>query len=204
MNPPLPQVTPVSPRAEAGFGLVPVQGAFRFAACTMDTSLRNGFSTPVLCWGNRPGLQECGQPWVDFRNAQAPIEHSAPSAVTFAVSFRSVAQGVAVGGYYLKADDPSGSVAFTSDGPALVPHPGSTSRVREYIAYKASTNTWITVGPNGTDGSADDGRTWRPLRPNPTLNDAPGADRDWNAVSFSFVVGPGRSRWQAPRRLSHP
>jgi hypothetical protein len=47
---------------------------------------------------------------------------------------------------------------------------------------------WVTVGPNGTDISTDDGRNWRALWPAP--GDAPGADRDWNALSLPFVVGP--------------
>ena len=46
------------------------------------------------------------------------------------------------------------------------------------------------MGPNGTDISTDDGRNWRPLRPNPALNEPPDADREWNAISLPFVVGP--------------
>jgi hypothetical protein len=50
------------------------------------------------------------------------------------------------------------------------------------------TKTWITVGPNGTDISTDDGRNWRPLTPTP--QDAPDTDKNWNALSLPFVVGP--------------
>ena len=59
---------------------------------------------------------------------------------------------------------------------------------RSAVAYVSSTGTWITVGPNGTDISTDDGRTWRALKPSPT--DPPDADRNWNALSLPFVVGP--------------
>jgi hypothetical protein len=59
---------------------------------------------------------------------------------------------------------------------------------RSAVAYDLTTSTWITVGPNGTDISTDDGRNWRPLRPGP--NDLPDADQHWNALSLPFVVGP--------------
>jgi hypothetical protein len=59
---------------------------------------------------------------------------------------------------------------------------------RSAVAYDAKTKTWITVGPNGTDISTDDGRNWRALKPGP--QDPPDADQHWNALSLPFVVGP--------------
>ncbi len=59
---------------------------------------------------------------------------------------------------------------------------------RSAVAYDAASKTWITVGPNGTDISTDDGRNWRALRPG--ANDPPDADQRWNALSLPFVVGP--------------
>jgi hypothetical protein len=56
------------------------------------------------------------------------------------------------------------------------------------VAYDTNADAWITVGPNGTDISTDDGRNWRALRPGP--GEAPDADRNWNALSLPFVVGP--------------
>ncbi len=38
---------------------------------------------------------------------------------------------------------------------------------------------WITAGTNGSDISRDDGRTWQLLD-----------NRNWNALSLPFVVGP--------------
>lgn len=60
---------------------------------------------------------------------------------------------------------------------------------RSAVDYDADTSTWITVGPNGTDISRDDGRTWIPLQPGP--GDPPGADRNWTALSLPYAVGPG-------------
>ena len=64
---------------------------------------------------------------------------------------------------------------------------------RSSVAHDVATDTWITVGPNGTDISTDDGRNWRALRPNPTLPepaDKVSEDQHWNALSLPFVVGP--------------
>jgi hypothetical protein len=98
---------------------------------------------------------------------------------------------VAVGGDYSLPDNPAGTGGFSDDGglhwfPARTPPHG----YRSAVAYDAATKTWITVGPNGTDISTDDGRNWRALHPNPALHEAPDADRDWNALSLPFVVGP--------------
>ena len=77
---------------------------------------------------------------------------------------------------------------------------------RSAVAYDAPTKTWITVGPNGTDISTDDGRNWRALRPNPVVGDAPDADQHWNALSLPFAVGPhgriGKLRADALKSIS--
>jgi hypothetical protein len=102
---------------------------------------------------------------------------------------------IVVGGDYKQPDDQSGTasfcipsekqtiVQFTCTGAATPPH-----GYRSAVAYDPATKTWITVGPNGTDISIDDGRNWRPLRPGP--GDPPDADQHWNALSLPFVVGP--------------
>lgn len=119
-----------------------------------------------------------------------------------------------VGGDYQKPDDAKGTAAFVSsrDGfhipftsyfdvisPINPPH-----GYRSSVAYDAATKTWITVGPNGTDISNDDGKNWRPVRPDPALHEAPDADRNWNAISLPFVVGPhGRIGKLNPAALKH-
>jgi photosystem II stability/assembly factor-like uncharacterized protein len=96
---------------------------------------------------------------------------------------------VVVGGDYKKPDRSNGTGAWSIDGgqhwkPATTQPHG----YRSAVAYDPTTKTWITVGPNGTDISTDDGRNWHPLKPSPT--DTPDADRNWNALSLPFVVGP--------------
>jgi hypothetical protein len=96
---------------------------------------------------------------------------------------------VVVGGDYKKPDQVKGTAAFSHDGglhwkSSQTPPHG----YRSAVAYDPATKTWITVGPNGTDISRDDGRNWTALKP--TAQDPPDADKNWNALSLPFVVGP--------------
>jgi photosystem II stability/assembly factor-like uncharacterized protein len=98
---------------------------------------------------------------------------------------------IVVGGDYMKPDDSTGTAAYSKDD-------GRTWKVsrsmphgyRSSVAYDSTTKTWITVGPNGTDISTEDGRNWRPIHPNAALHETPDADRNWNAISLPYVVGP--------------
>jgi hypothetical protein len=110
---------------------------------------------------------------------------------------------VAVGGDYTKPDE-IGMAAYSEKwlrwNPAKTPPHG----YRSAVAYDAASKTWITVGPNGTDISTDDGKNWRTLRPDPTMHEAPDADRNWNALSLPFVVGPhGRIGKLNAQALTH-
>ncbi len=138
-----------------------------------------------------PTSGECGQPWIDFHNATAPIVHTSPSAGIFSVNFRSASVGVAVGGDYVKPNDAVAIAAFSTDGgltwtaASAQPH-----GYRSAVAYDEKDKLWIAVGPDGTDVSKDDGRTWLAVRPDPQRFEQPDADKNWNALSLPFVVGP--------------
>ena len=138
----------------------------------------------------------CNLSWQAF---PTPLAHGAAASGVFSLaghlaadaSGRTSAVIVAVGGNYEKPIDPTGTAAFSTDGGAdwtasTIPPDG----YRSAVAYDPKTNTWITVGPNGTDLSTDDGRNWRPLKPDSAANDSPDADQHWNALSLPFVVGP--------------
>jgi hypothetical protein len=102
---------------------------------------------------------------------------------------------VIVGGDYKLPDQSNGTASactttqdrsllrFSCQAATTPPH-----GYRSSVAYDTITRTWITVGPNGTDISTDDGRNWHPLHP--TNNDAPDADQHWNALSLPYAVGP--------------
>jgi hypothetical protein len=104
---------------------------------------------------------------------------------------------VIVGGDYKLLDERSGTASV-----CIPAQDGAVSRFscraattsphgfRSAVAYYAPTKTWITVGPNGTDISTDNGRNWRSLHPDPKFHDTPDADQHWNALSLPYAVGP--------------
>jgi photosystem II stability/assembly factor-like uncharacterized protein len=109
----------------------------------------------------------------------------------FSIVVHSLSSGVIVGGDYSKPEDSAHTAAYRAPkaerwlASQTPPH-----GYRSSVAYDEKTKTWITVGPNGTDISTDDGRNWRAVHPNAALHEAPDADRNWNAISLPYVVGP--------------
>ena len=136
-----------------------------------------------------------GSSWSAFSNIKLPLP-SGESAGAFSIGRREEVDGysgrfVIVGGDYSK---PDGGASVRAYQPALlVKVVAKTSQTpphgyRSAVAWDSDQKLWITVGPNGTDISTDDGRNWRPLTPSST--DPANADKDWNALSLPFVVGP--------------
>ncbi len=134
---------------------------------------------------------------MEWHPAETPLAHGPAEAGIFSVGgrFAGSASGkltgllVAVGGTYNQPGDSAGTAALSQDNgktwrPATTPPHG----YRSAVAYDKAHNTWISVGPNGTDLSTDDGGNWHPLTP--AKDDAPDADSHWNALSLPFVVGP--------------
>ena len=136
-----------------------------------------------------------GESWSAFSNVNLPLP-SADSAGAFSIGRRAEGDGkisryVIVGGDYLKPEKGAAATAYQptflfriAASAAKTPPHG----YRSAVAYDSTQKLWITVGPNGTDISTDDGKNWRPLKPG--ADDAPDADKNWNALSLPFVVGP--------------
>jgi hypothetical protein len=95
---------------------------------------------------------------------------------------------VVVGGDYTASNDQQGTAAFTGGTNKFQAAQTPPHGFRSAVAYDAATKTWVTVGPNGTDISTDDGKNWRALHPKP--GQPADADKNWNALSLPFVVGP--------------
>ncbi len=136
----------------------------------------------------------CSLAW---QQTATPLAHGPAAAGVFSVSGhlitsvsgRSTAAVVAVGGTYDKPADSAGTAAVSMDGgQSWTSSATAPAGYRSALAYDPKTNTWITVGPNGTDLSTDDGRNWTALKP--AAGDPPDADGHWNALSLPFVVGP--------------
>ena len=87
---------------------------------------------------------------------------------------------VVVGGDSAKPADTAGVAVWTlDDGQHWKRADKPPHGYRSAVQYSETLNAWITVGPNGSDISRDDGRTWQPL-----------GNGSWNALSLPFVVGP--------------
>ena len=148
---------------------------------------------------------------------ELPMAHGNRSSGAFAVAAKTAEsllplKLMIVGGDYAHPDNANGTSAYflSRDGfhvpftsyfdmvPAHTPPHG----FRSSVAYSPASRTWITVGPNGTDISTDDGRNWSAVRP--SSGEAPDSDRNWNALSLPYVVGPqGRIGKLKPTALSH-
>jgi hypothetical protein len=56
------------------------------------------------------------------------------------------------------------------------------------VSYSPGDKLWVAVGPNGSDLSRDDGRTWRAIEHTAQASGRSGGE--WNAVSLPWAVGP--------------
>ncbi len=148
-------------------------------------------------------------------SSRVPLK-SGPTAGAFSIAVEDEnsldPKIVVVGGDFASPENRDGTAAacsrdtnlligtnFRCEASATPPH-----GYRSAVAYDTATKTWITVGPNGTDISTDDGKNWRALDPDPAMHEAPDADRNWNALSLPFVVGPhGRIGKLNPKALAH-
>jgi photosystem II stability/assembly factor-like uncharacterized protein len=148
--------------------------------------------TPSHSYIHREAVEEtqtCEPCRMELLRVETPMNQSSPSAGIFSLAFREDRFGVAVGGDYQKPTATMKTAAYSNDSGkswtlAQIPPRG----YRSAVAYDPTQKIWITVGPNGTDISRDDGKNWTPLKP--PNDDPPDADKNWNALSLPFVVGP--------------
>lgn len=197
------------------------EGSCAFAASNSALFLEDRFDASVAlgCQGGSgillaensgPGFCDCNpmppeKEW--FNRLIVSLIPSAPFPMEESGGIFSIARNgdvlIAVGGDYRQPESGSQSAAILRYRHWVVPTT-QPHGYRSAVAYDAATKTWITVGPNGTDISVDDGKNWRALHPDPALHEAPDADRDWNALSLPFVVGPhGRIGKLNPKALAH-
>ena len=123
--------------------------------------------------------------------ADTPLVAGA-SAGIFSVAFRDAMHGVVVGGDFGKVSEAVDNLAVTSDGGVTwtLVKDHALSGFRSVVAYvpHAPTPSLLAVGPQGSDYSTDDGRTW-------TAVDGPGFH------TFSFAPS-GTLGWGAGGRGS--
>jgi hypothetical protein len=184
-----------------------LKGECEFAASNSSLFVADPFFDFWIATGGKSGARVIRRINHDFDSfgfdsypsAPVPVGFNTESSGIFSLSFRKAAEtanpgkkflvGISVGGDYAKPDDSTHTAAFTLDGgqhwtAAQTPPHG----YRSSVAYDPTQKLWITVGPNGTDISTDDGKNWHALTP--SGYDPPDADKNWNALSLPFVVGP--------------
>jgi hypothetical protein len=133
--------------------------------------------------------------WSAFSNIKLPLPAGA-SAGAFSIGRREETDGhsgrfVIVGGDYAQPDVGASATTYQPTlllRVAVKAAQTSPHGYRSSVAFDPTQKLWITVGPNGTDISRDDGRNWIALKP--SAQDPPDADKNWNALSLPFVVGP--------------
>ncbi len=140
--------------------------------------------------------------WISFTRSELPFPHGSSSGA-FSIAARVVgyperglADFMVVGGDYAHPESP-GVAAFLPTRKYccawLVPQVVRKAVIqphgyRSSVAYEPKSKAWITVGPNGSDYSTDDGKNWTALKPGP--GQPADTDKNWNALSLPFVVGP--------------
>jgi photosystem II stability/assembly factor-like uncharacterized protein len=175
-----------------GLGALPDEGAFAASnsALFVDERYAVGFITGGSA-GGRFFIADDVNDDSRFHAVPLPLRTGSATSGAYSIESRDWDGVVAVGGDYMKPAESSGTAAYSKDGgehwhAAQTPPHG----YRSAVAFDADLKTWITVGPNGTDISTDDGRNWRAVHPDPAQHEPPDADRNWNALSLPFVVGP--------------
>ncbi|WP_348261891.1 hypothetical protein P8935_19060 [Telmatobacter sp. DSM 110680] len=168
------------------------EGAFAASnsSLLLDESFGTGFVTggPV---GARIFYSEDTSMRGMFSVQHLPLSGGSPASGAFSIENREWCCWVAVGGDYTKPNLQNLTAAFTHDGgKSWTAAKTQPQGYRSAVAYESASKTWVTVGPNGTDISSDDGKNWRALRPDAARHEAADADRNWNALSLPFVVGP--------------
>jgi hypothetical protein len=184
---------------------MPASPDFFFAIANMNNGavfLEADFrEVPCLYSALKPA-QKCPKGYRWSALEKLPIERTGESNGVFSLGLKNVQDPnapiamVVVGGDYLKPNSQGGAAYGVPDNEG---DEGSAGRdwqaaqtpphgYRSSVAYDPQQKLWITVGPNGTDISRDDGKNWTPLKP--SGYDPPDADKNWNALSLPFVVGP--------------
>jgi photosystem II stability/assembly factor-like uncharacterized protein len=133
-----------------------------------------------------------GRTW---RVSSTPIAAGSSTGI-FSIAFRSLKDGVVVGGDYTKEKEAVGNLAVTSDGGETWTLVKGLSGYRSAVAYVPVTTKsrtlpmLVAVGPSGADYSLDDGRSWKQLEGHgfDTLSFVPGRNRLW---PLGWAAGAG-------------
>ena len=150
------------------------EGAFAASGtCVFTRGTREAwFGTGGVGGGRVFHSEDGGQTW---SVAKTPVRHDSANAGIFSLTFTDALHGVAVGGDYMKPDEPAGNIAITADGGKTWVAPNGPPPA----GYRSAVADGIATGTSGTDVSTDGGTTW-------TKSSATG----YNAIHGKWMVGP--------------
>jgi len=92
----------------------------------------------------------------------------------FSLAFSDALHGIAVGGDYMKPDDPTGTIAITDDGGKS----WSAGALPGYRSAVLCSVLCLATGTSGSNQSTDGGKSWGPV-----------GGGGFNAMGGSFAVG---------------
>jgi hypothetical protein len=155
------------------------------------------FRSASHCQGNLHGPDNdealsCITVHPNFDRREIPLAGGNDASGVFSLGFRTQSglqnkfksHAIAVGGDYLKPDNRSHTAAWSGDfGQTWTPSAKPPHGYRSAVAWDEVDKAWITAGPNGSDYSLDDGKTWQTL-------DVTEVKNGWNAISLPWFVGP--------------
>jgi photosystem II stability/assembly factor-like uncharacterized protein len=160
---------------------LPKEGAFAASGTCLMTY---GQSDVWFCTGGAQSARifhssDRGNSW---SISNTPIVAGTESAGIFSVAFRDQRHGMVVGGDYRKPKEPGANAATTADGGRTWTLLDRPFAYRSCVAW--AKDRWVAVGTSGSDISADDGASWRPLD-----------QENYNCVAFAatgdgWSVGP--------------
>jgi len=118
-----------------------------------------------------------------FTKQNVPLAGGANEAGVFSLALQyshgRLREVMAVGGNYKDPNGVAGTSAWSLRGGKWTLSLKPPHGFRSAVAYDPQTGAWVCAGPNGSDFSRDDGRTWQPLD-----------NGNWNAISLPWFVGP--------------
>jgi photosystem II stability/assembly factor-like uncharacterized protein len=139
---------------------LPKEGAFAASGTCLVT---HGESDVWFCTGGAKTARvfrstDRGRTW---KVSETPIMAGIESAGIFSIAFRDREHGMIVGGDYRKPNDTGITAATTADGGKTWKGIEKPFPFRSCVAW--AKDRWITVGTSGSDFSADNGVTWKPV-----------------------------------------
>jgi photosystem II stability/assembly factor-like uncharacterized protein len=169
-----------------------------FAASNSALTLRPDGQNAYFVTGGPGGGRIFHLQFNTWTAVKSPFTYTTESAGLFSIAFRDAHHGVSVGGDYKQSNQRLNTAAYTTDGgthwtAATQPPSG----YRSAVAWDKNASAWIAVGPNGSDVSYDDGKSWRQFD-----------KASWNALSLPWAAGPegkiGRLNQSTFKRIQNP